>query len=46
MASHWRLGWRVRNGYGDTRTGVLGADWTTAGGLDAVGSIGSRDVSV
>lgn len=38
---NWRAGWRILNGYVETRTVVLRADWIIAGGLDAVGSIGS-----
>lgn len=45
MDYHQRVGMRVCSGYGETRTGVLGTDWTIADGLDAVGSVGSGDNS-
>jgi hypothetical protein len=45
MDYHRHVGMRVCSGYGETRTGVLGTDWTIADGLDAVGSVGSGDNS-
>lgn len=42
MDSHRRVGVRVRNGYGETRIGMLGADWIVVGGVDADGAIGSE----